>query len=101
MQPPWSTATSTITEPCFNNFRSARLTSLGALAPVRSTAPITTSALASCSRTLWRFQKSRGPFGGKTLGRYDPASPDETRHRRSTPHTPTLLPPSPPPPPPA
>src|SRR5256885_2626692 len=32
MQPPWSTATSTITEPGFINLRSSRRTSFGALA---------------------------------------------------------------------
>ena len=39
-QPPWSTATSTITAPFFINLRSSRLISIGAFAPGKSTAPI-------------------------------------------------------------
>ncbi len=49
-QPPWSMAMSTSTEPGFIRATSSSLTSVGALAPGISTAPITRSARStSCS----------------------------------------------------
>src|ERR1700682_3433817 len=44
MQPPWSTATSTTTDPSCISLMSFSLTSLGALAPGMSTPPMTRSA---------------------------------------------------------
>ena len=52
MQPPWSTATSTMTEPSFIVFRSSRRISRGARAPCTSTAPMTRSACRICSRIV-------------------------------------------------
>ncbi len=51
-QPPWSMATSTITAPFFMVFSISRVTSLGAFAPVTSTAPTTTSASRTSLRTV-------------------------------------------------
>jgi hypothetical protein len=53
VQPPWSIATSTITEPRLMMPRCARLISFGAAAPGISVAPITKSA--------WRSSSSRMP----------------------------------------
>ena len=47
-QPPWSTAMSTSTEPGFICATRSLLTSLGALAPGISTAPMTMSASVTC-----------------------------------------------------
>ena len=52
-QPPWSMATSTITEPGSISRSMSRVTSFGALAPGISTEPITRSACLSSSRILY------------------------------------------------
>ncbi len=52
MQPPWSTATSTITLPGFIVVIISRVTSLGALAPLTNTAPTTKSARRTARATL-------------------------------------------------
>src|SRR5256885_14412479 len=104
MQPPWSTATSTITEPAFISFRSSRRTSFGAFAPGSSTAPITTSALRNCSSRLWRVGGSQTPVGARTAeGEGDP-QPRQARRLQPPPPAPPPLPaggaaPPPPPPP--
>ncbi len=58
MQPPWSTATSTITAPgCIERTMSS-LTTTGARPPATSTAPITRSASTTVRSTAPRFEAS-------------------------------------------
>ena len=57
-QPPWSMATSTITEPGFMRGSIARVTSFGAAAPGISTAPITRSAHSTSRSTLSRLENT-------------------------------------------
>ena len=63
-QPPWSTATSTITAPCFICATRSRVTSTGARAPGTSTAPITRSASSTaCSRfTTFEYRVEMPPW---------------------------------------
>src|SRR5438445_93697 len=64
-QPPWSTATSTITAPGFMSFKSSRRINRGALAPGRRTAPITRSARRIEPKLVLRgvSRPHRGPVG--------------------------------------
>ena len=59
MQPPWSTATSTTTEPGFISLISSSVTSFGAFAPVTSTAPMTRSASVTASCDVLRVRVER------------------------------------------
>ena len=56
MQPPWSTATSSTTEPGAMVAIISSVTSVGALAPGSSTAPISNSARRTASEMLRRFE---------------------------------------------
>jgi len=65
-QPPWSIATSTITDPGCIVLRSPLRMSFGATAPGISTPPTTRSAVAICSSTLCRLEWMVCTFAGIT-----------------------------------
>ena len=58
MQPPWSTATSTITAPSFIRSTIARVTRRGARTPATRTAPMSRSARSSACSMLNAFEAS-------------------------------------------
>lgn len=70
MHPPWSTATSTSTDPGFIVFRWRFWMSCGARAPAMSTAPMTRSASGNSSSMLAAVEKRVETLAGITVSRY-------------------------------